>query len=657
MSLNRATAMYGRFDRFWQKKTFNGIEVYVEKMNFYTNGFRIDEVTKRFMKSIGINWTEFINQDIDSEIETMYFYLKPGFRYSGKRAFDNPVDTLIDYNDPTTEMMSDKFNKQFKVGDIVDVTISYGGSLKRYISEHDLGWVATGDGIQITPLNTKEIQTVLASNPWYYYANSRHIEFTNNNPQFQLYDGTNSTSGIPTAKSTPVCDVSTSIGSLGVTALLDNGSVFQPVLNLDNTIKISNEMIGTDNTSGGSVVKYTYTLSFEYVGCSIHSGLLGNLLNWYDAYYEDTDEIPYELTDVENVHAAKITSQIDTKIKRELFNMRYDPTVSYIDPQIVESSLYLKVPSYVNHFDDNPPELIYTDYLKVDAVRAMHKREFGKLIAKSIDTDYTVESKEWWEVVLFIVIIIVAVVVAIFFPPGGAAIAAVGGAGSAGAIALTVATFAGTMALVITVGSMILAKAGGLSAGGLVAALGKFVAVLGIVAMVAGIYAAIEGFAREIAARELAKEAAKEFGTEAAVDISASAINAKLATMSVMEIAKAALEQAASAVTSALSNVGSVTVTEVANIAMETGKYLMKAYEFYQDQEKGELDKELQGKKDELETLQEEEGVAYTFEPGTFMMHHETLSSPDKLQELAMDIDSRIGRDKTYNRFDDWTNR
>ena len=252
MELNKATATYHRFDKFWGKEIKqNGIgedvEVYKSRRNVYVNHFIQDTVVKRFIKALGIKWYDFTSQKVDGEIETIYFYLRPA-----------------SYTAPTNEMITEALDRQFLVDDIIEVTISYGGALRKYIKEHSLPWYTDSSGvIETAPLNTEEIRTVLASNPWYYYANSRHIEYTNNTQNSSSYDGSGNhirLSGITSnPSSTPVCDISSTLGSLGVLALIDNGDVFEPILNSNGSPQIINEIISTDSTSEGEVIKYTYT--------------------------------------------------------------------------------------------------------------------------------------------------------------------------------------------------------------------------------------------------------------------------------------------------------------------------------------------------------------------------------------------------------------
>jgi len=71
------------------------------------------------------------------------------------------------------------------------------------------------------------------------------------------------------------------------------------------------------------------------------------------------------------------------------------------------------------------------------------------------------------------------------------------------------------------------------------------------------------------------------------------------------------------------------------------------------DKEKAKLDQE-------YENLQAADAVSeedyqnrqYMHAPGVLMHVHEQSSTPDALQALAADIQSRIGRDKIYSRWE-----
>lgn len=610
-----------------------------------------------------MNWAEFTGQDVDSEIKKIYFEFKPGFRYSGERAYLPNIPPLNNLDIPTPDEMMEVFESQFVEGDEIAVTISYGGSLKRYSEVHELGWVATGTGIETTPLNTTEIRNILATNPWYYYANSRHVDYTVDNPQFQLYDGTVSAGGIPTPRSTPICSVACTVGSLGVTALMDNGTTFEPIYK-DGNLKVTNEIISTSDTSGGSVIKYDYTLHFKYKG--IKPSLVNELSTWYSHYYQDRRDIPISYTPNDEYREELITSQVDTKIKKELVAMMYDSRLDYENPTINENALYLSVPNMSSlHWNENTSNtayksVAYSNYLKVQAIKEMKKREFVKMLGSKLDTDYTVEKASWWEKIAMIAIIIIAVVVAVLNPPSGAAIAAAGGAGSTGATLLTIAMFTGTMTLVLSIGAMILSRVGGLSAQGLVRQLGKFAAVLGIVATVTGILSFISNFANQAAeskTAEMAGKAGAEFATEAEFNAAVEGVRASMSAIDYLsyaiDVVKTVVSDAISTVTSALSNTSTMSLSQTADAVMDTLKLATKGYEYVQDQEAQKLKDETEKLKAEEEKYNEEiQNRPYVQAAGVYELTHERLSSYDCLQEMAIMVDSKIGRDHNYSAWD-----
>ena len=522
-------------------------------------------------------------------------------------------------------MICDTLNKEFEVDDEVDVTISYGGALKRYVSIHSLEFEVTGIGISTAVLNTKEIREVLASNPWYYYANSRHVEYDLDSKQFQLYDGSGtdvtSSGGIPTPRSTPVCSTASTVSYMGALALVDNGSVFEAILNDDGTPTVKEEVVSTSSESGGEVLTYTYTLSFRYKGCATTSNIIHNVRNWYDAYYEDIADIPPALYSLDSYRDPQITSQIDTRIKRILFDMRYDPEVDYVTPTIVENSLYLKVPS--TNWGSRSG---YTSYLKVDAVAKMKRREFLDLLANSIDTDYTVEKKKWWEVVLFFVIIIIAVIAAI--PSGGGSLALAG--------------------VILSVGAFILAQVGGLSSMDLVGVLGKFAMMVGIAALVANITAFINNMMNTIAEEAVQTSVANAGATFSTLAEYEAAVTGQLTQVSLVDVAIKLVSDLVNKVVSAVGDMFSTDMVSV-NSVLDNLKYALKTYEFIQDQEQKKLDKEYAELKAEDEKYQEEVlNRPYVQAAGVFMMTHERLSTPDALQDLAIKIKEDIGQDSSY---------
>ena len=651
MELNKATSTYSRFTKYWTTLTMqnaDGDDVLVYSPNsrvFYLNGYIVDETTKRFVKGIGINWDEFISTSVDGEIVARFFTLRADFPYSGERAFADKTFATAQLVEPSIDDIKESFDKQFIKGDIVDVTIGYGGQLKRYINEHELEWEATGTGIHTKPLNSSEIRSVLASNPWYYYANSRHIPYSKNSNPFNTYTGNNaieatSWSGTNTPRTVPVCSVATSIGSLGVMALLDNGTMFEPILTATGEVRVINEVLLTDSTGkAGEVLEYTYTLSFKYLGTTSNY-LPGQVLNWYDHYYQDMADIPKVFMESDRYGEAKTTSTIDTKIKSEMRELMVDPTLT---GGIVEDSMYLKIPrQMIDHVRDGDPDnptvkykTVYTKYLKVNSVAAMKKREFVKMLSSSIGTDHVLEEKDWYENLLAIVIVIVAIVVAYFT------------AGMAIGVIAKMALFAGTLAIGLSIGGMILSEVGGMTSAGNVKVMGKFATIIGYVGSILGIFAFLQAFAQN-AFKEAAKESLKEAGKELTKEAIIAEAGKQLAEASVSKVLSAVVDSALKSVTSIFTEAATASLTQNVNTVMDGLSGVMKGLDFYMDREQDKYEQELGDLKAASDKYDEEIlNKPYIQTAGVFMITHEKLAAPDMLQDLAADIDSRVGHDKS----------
>jgi len=640
MELAQAQAIFSKFDRAWPKAMIGDVEVYAPSLLMYYGGhFRVDEVFKRFIGAMGMNYEEFIKQDVDEDIENMWFTMGPYFWYSGKRAYDTDVDPTDGLTRPTRADIADALNAQLSVGETIDVTISYGGSVKRYLNEHDLGWEATGLEIKTTPLNTAEIRTVLASNPWYFYANSRHIPYTKGSYPFQLYDGSGTgvtTQGRFTPQNTAICDVATTTGPLGIMALLDTNDSFEPVLNDDGSPYIVSENMTTrsdvpgttskydidvaeDNSlsyketgkenrleGSGEITRYDYVLRFTYNGVTENSSIVHDLYEWYDYYYQDTSKIPIKFYTTDRKREILVTSTIDTKIKKELIKLMTAEETN---------SLY------------------YGGYLRVDAATKMKKREFRKMIGSCIGTDFSVKKASAWEKVVAYLLVLIAIIITVM---------SFGGGWPAIATALAYAS------AILTIGSMILSQAGGLSAQGLVKQLGNFATILGIAGIIAGLWTAIQNYAVSGVLAESAGQG---------VSISAEMAGATVQEMGIGEVISYAIDGVIKSIKSVLTGLVNTITGQGAGLGAsainDTLETIVKVYEYQMDKEKAKLDQE-------YENLQAADAVSeedyqnrqYMHAPGVLMHVHEQSSTPDALQSLAADIQSRIGRDKIYSRWE-----
>lgn len=496
-----AYSNYRKFQKAWGTTYLPGplpgdpdVHVYSPKLYIWNGGFNTNIHFKRFVLSLGMSYEELISMDIDSEIDSVWFYFKPGFVWDGTTVPDlsalEPIpeyDATLGLEPPAAQDIIDIYDETFVEGDIIEVTVSYGGDLQRYIYEHELGWEATDIGIITTGLNKDIIRGILHAKPWFYFGNLRHLDYDaeiDGTIPFQIYDGN---LALDTAESgelysdslTPVTKVAVTVEGyeydilaeeprydMGAFALMDNGSVFEPILNAEGEQLIYDEKITTASTSryDGEALEYSYKVKFRYTDINNSTSLINEMMTYYDNWIDISDNTSY----TDDVLSAGTT---DTIFKSTL--------TSLMTPLLETDSLY------------------YEGHLRVDAIKYMKKRDFLRLEAK-LDTDYKVKEASWWEKVFAIVIIIIAIVVAVITQQYYAA----------QGIAVSVAAGAGAASLTLTIGMIALSQFGGASAAGLVKKIGAFAQIVGIVAMIAGLTAIIQN-AMSRAAQEAGRQAAQ----------------------------------------------------------------------------------------------------------------------------------------------------
>lgn len=607
MKLNQGYRLHNRFKKFFGTTTVKNnlnqdVEVYNKTRDFYRNGYIQDEVTKRFVKALGIEWESFISNSVDSEVERMYFKLKDDYVWDGTYANTNvTASPSIGKIAPSREMIANAINT-IPLGTEIKVRVKYGGELARYIKEHELEWYSDGVTIISSELNSERIREVMHSNPVYYFMNSRHALYIKDTIPYFAYNGSNieiPTKPLPSVRNSPIVDVSCSESMYGIYSLIDNGDVFE--LKVDDSGKaiIEDEVTATSTVHQDEVVSYSYTLTYTFNGCSQTSYLVNTLNDWCLARDSYESKRLSKSFDIDTYKEDMVTATIDTKFKRIIADMYYREYFTVDD--YYEDSLYIN------------------GYMKVDAVDKMKKRDFVKLITKNIDTDYTVESKEWWEDLLMVVLIIATLVIA-FFTAGL----------SSGVSAAAIATFAGTAAIGFTIAGLILAELGGLSSMSNVKVLGNFATITGYIAMITGIYAAIQSIARN-AARTALEQSAKE----GAGKITEQAITDKLAEMSVSEIISNVFSNAVSSITNAFTSSSIESVNSFLSAMSDVVKVATKGYEFFSDQEKNKLDSEYEAIRKEEEEYNETILNRHLSKGGAvYELAHLRLSTPDMLQEL-----------------------
>ncbi len=626
-----STASFERFKKYWPKHP-DGI-TYASRANFYFNDhFRIDDVTKKFVKGIGMSWEEFINQEVDDEIETMYFEIKPGFVWDGAKAnadFDDKYLATQKLATPTASWIANKINSELAItttmepvldeygdpvldedGEItyeevthypeIMVNVEYGGATRRYIDEHELTWVATGSGISTGPFPASKIREQLSTNPWYYFANTRHLGYTKDSTPSEEYDGGDY--GVPetTYKATnrmiATTAVSCSTSRYGVFALMNDDNSFELVRNEDGTPKVFKEQMLTSGSdelyTRTQVVRYRYSYKYIFRGITVTSPIIKDMVKWYESAYQDFSEIAYNPMPSGWYREDFSNSMVDTIYKVIMSDMLLEA-----NPDAGDNSLYKD------------------GRLRIDVVADMKKRDFVRLVTSSMKIDYTVKDTEWWEYVLVVVIIIIVTMIS-----WGTATAEV-------AFALwtmtEVAIFAGAMAIGLSIGSMIISAVGGLSAGNLVRMIGYVVEVFGYIAVLAGIYAAID--------RALTQVAAKQAGVTAA-EVTAD----QLAQVTLSDMVNYAVDSALNSVKSAFTDMAQQSLGEVMKTVASAVKYASDAYDYLVvNPEQKELEREYAAQEElEAQASVDMFNLAYIDQNVIYMVQHARAADNDQITIL-----------------------
>ena len=618
---NSFSALYQRFDKVWPKTTLyesvlqpDGtyeqipIQVYQGQLTFYQGGqYVYSDRMKKFIQALGMRWDEFTSQSMDSEIERVYFTLPARYKWDGSvRPGGTPELPDTDEDELTKAQIVEAMNAGLKTGDVIEVTVAYGGATHRYIQDHYLGWIATGLEVQSSALNSPVIRDILNSDPWFYFANIRDDGTIDKTVQWQtIKDGEND---IPTndggvnrvLSNAPVCDVASTVSEWGIFALMKDTRTFEPIGD------IYDERISTVHVSDeeGEALQYSYKQKYKYTEVNEESTIVEEL-------YARWQQVKIAMDSSEPVKATRsVTSsnnvQIDTKAKKTIIGLAYQQLANKTN------SLY------------------FNGYLRVDAAAKMKRADFANMLSKNLDTGYDVEEADWWEKALAVVIVIVAVVVGFLVggPVGASQGFAAGAAAGLSAAAVT-----------LTLGSMMLANIGGLSSTGLVKKIGNIAEIVGYAAMIAGITAALQG-AWNAARDQLVKEGVKEATT--------SQVLGKMISMAV----DSAVSSVKNAITSAMNpaeKLASMSMTEVMSAINSAVKTVGQALEMYQDKEKRELEAEyaaMEKEKEEYENasniLKDPLGVLTTVQAQT--------SAYDAIDALRIATDNKIGLG-TFNKW------
>lgn len=639
---NAFSKLYHTFDKAWAKQDLVGEQVYGKGLIFYAyDTFTPDLKIKRFATSAGIKWDEFLAQEVDDEIDYMFFYLDPKYEWDGSYAGDSRVITnrstraTTQLVAPTAQEISDAFNSVFEIGDRITVSVEYGGGTKRYTDQHSLEWEINEVGvISSKPLTTTEIREELESNPWYYLANSRHVPYVKNSNQFQLYDGGNI--GVPEKNNSLASSrlLGTTITSVTVEGYeLPPGGAEEPFYNLGAFAKMSNgvvfsavdqpieEQTGTYSTThiDGEIAKYRYSQKYKFNGCDPESDLVQSIVAWYEAKSVLKMNKRPVYTDVGTYREDITYGTRDTIYKKTL-----DQLLLYQDP--VTGKAWTGITN----------SLFLDNLLRVEPASLMRRQHFAEMIATCIDIDYRVEKASWFERVFAVVIVILAVVAA-FFTAGGSLVAL------AAMEAAVLASALGAATLVLGVGMYVLNMVGGLSAQGLVKIIGNIAQWVGYLATAVGIYAFIQK-AGQIAAQKIIEDAGIDVTTEAGT----LAVKEQMLKQTFLDNVGSAVTQSLESITTKLTEFvtfESISLDSVSS-ALST---INDGLEMYVDQEKKELDKA----QEELTALEDDYNKEVLSNQlkhpaAVYLLVEDRLTSYDALSEMSRMSQQMTGGDANY---------
>lgn len=356
-----AIGVYNLFKKAWGKETIDGIQVYTHGMPYViSNTLVASTAYLRFLKKIGITQQSLLSKSYDG-IEVALFWLN-----TGKANFTPKLDVDIAID----------INNNYAIGDEIEVSVRYGGDLKRYVPSH---WSTLSDGS--IAVDTASIQQELFSDPLKYFANIETVpsgephELSAPNQAF-AYEANSNT--VPSTIPVVTIDYNPTTGSpMDTIALLDDGTTFEK-------IGIRNEVFKAVETTDqygniAMVGEYSFIVKYRYKASALSSSTLVTRCK------EVSDALAQSLVYNGNNKYKIVNHGVDSKIKE---------------------AIYL-----FNSYTASSP-IFHNGRLRVDAVAAMKKKDFVKLLSKIFDhaESYT-DNSHWYDIVIAIVIVIVAIVI------------------------------------------------------------------------------------------------------------------------------------------------------------------------------------------------------------------------------------------------------
>lgn len=448
---NKASALYNRFTKVWGRSTINGIDVYDSNLVYWNGVVRSDTPFKRFINALGIEYAQLTEANYKG-VTNVYFTLDPS-----KYVYTAPEKTAI-----VADLTSG-----FTVGDEFELYVHYSGETRRVVTSHWIQKPGTiGDSISDYTIDTVGIRNTLHSSPMKYFANatleSAGVLVPNSNVALSKLQ---QTAKRTSPRATPVTRVEYDEDTThlyATLALLDNGGVF---------------------AQQGTV--YNERTTVTKVGES-------------DVYFEYSYKIKYKVVTVPTVDSY-VVGQIDLLSNAMATALNYKGGSIYAISNVATDTTLKEAVIAMNNIE--AVGLTYQGKLRVDAVAAMKRKDFVKMLGKIFGTGYTKKKAKWYEKVIAVVLIAVAVVVGVM---SGGGLAAVSSSLVSAAVALA------TTAAVLTIGMLVYASAFP-NATDQTRMIGRVAQIVGLAAMVTGIMAGIQN-----AFQQAAKEAIKKGTIQAA---------------------------------------------------------------------------------------------------------------------------------------------
>jgi len=550
-NMNANFALYKRFNRVWKN---DGV-FYNERL-VYFDGHKVrdDKPFKDLIHMMGLTVAQLKKQNYD-EIEEAWFYLEQ----PEEKAQDFDTGDTISYMVPEEKIVA---------GDIVEIKYDYNGVLNQRVPE-DYG---------------REIESV------YHSGTNTDYNVTNSIEPIEIRDNILADAGNYIISNKQILS-SGGFSQINTTASNPNHDVYQD-LEYNNW--------SNDPYTNPAEKTYKYKKPVCSIKCNSRYG-------WYAAF-DNNQEVFEQISVSDPVGTTDHFSfTVEYKAKKQLessdecvveFNNYFN---SYHGKFRKEASMPMKVTQedYFRKYPLNNDALWVNGRLSVPAVSQMKKKDFAELFPKMINSDSEQEEddKAWWESFLAIILVIVSVVLAVM--TYGAAAPAFG---TIGGLAISF----GVAAISLSVSSVILTYTAGESASMYIKIIGKFANISSMLAKVFGVVSVVQNFFKSVSSDAI-MEAATEKAAEASTVATKELILNEATELANSSFVNRAINVSIGSVSESLSMVGDSFVGSTKKMFSWLDN-AFSVYKYYDENygKTGELSKELQDTKDEIEKIREQ---------------------------------------------------